>query len=120
MQTTFAKLIPGQLFAWNAQTFLKIFPINGLNASEINSLNSFGRFEDDVVVEARDEQLKQNLILTIDPVTVGRSLLDDLTNDSAMLSFLEEEGVDNWEGYSEARKKYKKWYKEADELSQQN
>ena len=36
-------------------------------------------------------------------VTINEDYFDELLNDALFLSILESHGVDNWEGYSEAR-----------------
>lgn len=95
MKIKFGKLLPGQVFSWNSQSFIKIFPINGTNA--VDGDGKAGNFQDEVEVEAHDDQLKQNFNLEFE--LVNKVYLSQLEEDSAWLGYLEAAGVDNWEGF---------------------
>lgn len=43
-------------------------------------------------------------------VTITRELYDQLIEDARWLACLEEAGVDNWQGFDEARAIYREWY----------
>lgn len=44
-------------------------------------------------------------------ITISKKEYEELYNDSLLLSFLEAHGVDNWEGWDDARREYRECLK---------
>lgn len=105
MNVRFGNLIPGQLFSWNSQYFVKIFPTDGFNAAQLGvkwEEKVYGYFQDDTPVSQDEDQLPAKTPQTI----MSTSSYEALVDSESWLSALEEAGVDNWEGYEDARRIY--------------
>lgn len=101
----FGDLIPGQIFSYNSQFFVKIFPTEGHNAAELGikwEEKVYGTFEDECLVSADPDQLPAS----VPHIVVKQETFDQLVDDSNFLSSLEGAGVDNWEGYGFAVEDY--------------
>lgn len=102
---SFGSLIPGQIFSYNSQFFVKIFPTEGHNAAELGikwEEKVYGMFEDGCLVSADPDQLPAS----VPHIVVKQETFDQLVDDSNFLSSLEGAGVDNWEGYDMAVEMY--------------
>lgn len=47
-------------------------------------------------------------------ISISRATYNQLIEDAQWLSCLEEAGVDNWQGFDEARAIYREWYGKAE------
>jgi hypothetical protein len=100
----FGTLVPGQVFKYNGDIYVKIFMDNqGHNAVQLYQNDGvYGMFQDGAIVYPDMNQLPA----TVPHVFIEQSEYDSLMDGEDWLLALEAAGVDNWEGYDFAREIY--------------